>query len=149
MPRGKGKSRGGKSTPHTQKMLYKNEDQEYALVTKVLGGGNFRVRCNLSDEECIGRICGSLRHGSKRYHNNVSVGKLVLVGQRDFQRSGTAWVDILYVYSDQNAKKLIASGDFINLEETEKDHDTNCVYEFNELVDEEPKDEPEINFDEL
>lgn len=91
-----------------QKLLEKSNEQEYARVIKVLGGGRFLVRLNISEKEVIGRVRGLMR--KKKKQNFVSLDSVVLVSFRDFQDNN---VDILHVYDEKDIRTLKKSGKFI------------------------------------
>ena len=62
---------------------------------------------NMQPKEVIGKICGKFRHGAKKKANWVDIGSVVLVGIRDFQDNV---VDIVYVYTSPEVRKLKKSG---------------------------------------
>ena len=105
----------------TKVFVEKDDDHEYAFVTKKLGGGKFLVRLNLQNREIIGRICGKLRHGISKKNNIIDVGSVVLVGFRDFQDTT---VDIVHKYENSDINMLKKSGQLIeNLDFKHNDND--------------------------
>jgi initiation factor 1A len=98
----------------------KDDDHEYAFVTKKLGGGKFMVRLNLQNKETIGRICGKLRHGVSKRNNWIDVGSVVLVGFRDFQ---DGMVDIVHKYEQDEVNRLKKSAQIIQDVETKNNNE--------------------------
>jgi translation initiation factor 1A len=97
---GKNRRRGkGLSTIPTE-LVFKEDGQEYAQVTKMLGNGYLKVMCFIDDKniEYRAHIRGSMR---KRVW--VSVGDIVLVNLRDYQ-DGVC--DVLMKYTASEAKML-------------------------------------------
>lgn len=88
----------------------KSLENEYGFVTKKLGGSNFSIKLHLQEREVIGHIVGKLRRGNNKKSNWVDVGSVVLLGMRDFQDKK---VDILYVYSPEEVRKLKKSGEIV------------------------------------
>jgi translation initiation factor 1A len=86
-----------------RRFLQKDNDTEYALVTKKLGNGRFSVKLNLQNNEVTGRLCGKFRHGGNKKTNFVDIDSVVLVGIRDFQEN---IVDIIYVYTHEEVRKM-------------------------------------------
>lgn len=126
-----------KKINNTEKRILKTKEEyeEYGLVTKTLGGGNFKIKLNLQNKEVIGKVRGKLKKGSQKKENWVEVDSIVLVSYRDFQ---DAKVDILYVYTHEEAKTLRKTGEIIfednTKEETGKEHnEDDCVFDFSEI----------------
>jgi translation initiation factor 1A len=107
MPKKSGKNNPTPKIPRS--LLEKDEDTEYALIGKALGGGKFSLQLNMSATEMIGRLCGKMKRGKNR-ENRVDPGSVVLVGIRDFQDN---MVDILYVYNPQEVRQLQKNGSII------------------------------------
>ena len=99
---GKGCRKMKNSTGTTNRTLeFKENGQEYGLVTDMLGNG--RCRCLCSDS--ITRLCmirGNMRKGSM---NRIYKGDLVLVSLRDFQDSKA---DIVHLYKVDEVRSLIS-----------------------------------------
>jgi len=115
-----------------QKLLERSADEEYAIVIKKLGNGNFSIRLNMNDRLIIGRLCGKMRWRKNKKRNNVDVGSVVLVGIRDFQENV---VDIVHVYDTFEVKQLRKSGKFVDdseeLNRTLQDQDE--PFDFNDI----------------
>lgn len=90
-----------------RRLIEKDDDHEYALVTKKLGNGRFAIKLHLRENEIIGRVCGKFKKRSNKKNNWVDVGGVVLVGLRDFQDNVA---DIVYVYNAAEIRQLKKSG---------------------------------------
>ena len=118
MPKNKGKGgkcyRSGKknqvlgSTP-TRPLVFKEDYQEYGVVTKLLGNCRIMVKCYHDDIERLCIIPGSFK---KRIWINLN--DVVLVGIRNYQDSKS---DIIYKYTTNEVKKLIKVGEIKGEEE--------------------------------
>lgn len=88
-----------------KKIILKDTDQEYAIITKPLGDRRFHVqflRPTVSSDMYIGSLRGSFRKSNK-----VIINDIVLVSVRDFQPEK---VDILHKYSDTDVQTLSQLG---------------------------------------
>ncbi len=94
--------------------LIKTEDQEYAKILTVNGGGRYRVKC-YDDIERLGISRSKINRNEK-----IIVGSIVLISKRDYQDNKC---DILYVYNREEIEILIKYGDinssFIDKENTD------------------------------
>merc|ERR1712010_216238 len=117
MPKNKGK--GGKNRRRgknendgiKRELDLKEEGQEYAQVTKILGSA--RLRCNCFDGK--ERLCNI--RGKMRRKVWIGVGDVVLLGLRDFQDDKA---DVIQKYKPDEARRLKAQGhipDNIQLDE--------------------------------
>jgi translation initiation factor 1A len=117
MPKNKGK--GGKNRRRgknendgiKRELDLKEEGQEYAQVTKILGSA--RLRCNCFDGK--ERLCNI--RGKMRRKVWIGVGDVVLLGLRDFQDEKA---DVIQKYKPDEARRLKAQGhipDNIQLDE--------------------------------
>jgi len=88
---------------------YKEEGEEYGLVSRKLGGGRFLVRLNMQNKEIIAKVRGKFKKGASKAKNFVDIDTVVLVSLRDFQDAG----DIVYVYNPAEVRQLKKSGDFV------------------------------------
>src|SRR5687767_2537035 len=103
MPKNKGK--GGKNRkkgkndniPLKRELLFKDVDQEYGIVIKMLGSCNMDVECS-DGVKRIAHVRGSMR---KKIW--VNMGDTVLLSLRDFQ-DGKA--DIIHVYNSDEVRCL-------------------------------------------
>lgn len=100
---GKNRRRGkGDVNLENRELVFKENDQDYAIVNKMLGGTNVRV--TLSDSTTVvAHIRGSFK---KKIW--IVPGDLVLVGLRDYQEGK---VDIIYKYTVDEQKMLKSYGE--------------------------------------
>ena len=107
MPKNQGKGgkqfRRGKNIPYMEKrqLEFKEDQQEYALVTKMLG--NSRCECKCSD----GRTRLGIIRGSMTKRVWISMGDLVLVSLREYQDDKA---DIIHKYTHEEANTLKSYG---------------------------------------
>ena len=101
-------------TPTVRTMVLKEDGEEYAVVTKVLGNCRYKVKLNMSEKEVVGRLPGRMRKHKKECW--VELNSVVLVSLRDFQEE---IVDILHVYTDAEVRKLKKEKEYF--EEDQKD----------------------------
>ena len=98
----------------TKTRIALDEDEVYAQVSKMLGGGMCHVLCQ--DE--VTRLChirGKFR-GRKR-DNMLANGKWILVGKRSFESEKAGKLencDLLEIYGDQDKDKLRSQIDTVN-----------------------------------
>ena len=118
-------------------MIYAEEGQKYALVTKLLGNGRIYVsfiRDKVGQVELLAIIRGSLRK-KKQW---VKVGNYILISERDYEKEK---VDVIHVYNDgemnELKKKGLISESLVNLKVSNEDD------EFNDFID--MNDEPELD----
>jgi translation initiation factor 1A len=101
------KGRSGRPNKYRE-LVIPEDDQEYAIVTDMLGNGRVRVTCDVdgTEEVCIGRICGSMR----KFKSKVIIerGDLVLVSRRDFEPSK---VDVMHKYAHDEVSILVYQRD--------------------------------------
>lgn len=114
---GKNFKKGKHSNESRQReLLLAEEGQDYAQVTKMLGGS--RVECMCSGGT---KVIGVIR-GAMRMKVWLCVGDVILVSERDFGEEGK--VDVLHKYTPDETKDLIKDGhippDFRQAEEREQ-----------------------------
>lgn len=118
MPKNKGKGgknrRRGKNENEGLKreLVFKEDGQEYAQVTKMLGNGRLEAMC-FDGQKRLCHIRGKLR---KKVWINQS--DIILVGLRDYQ---DCKADVILKYSADEARNLKSYGEF---PETVKINDT-------------------------
>ncbi|CCE82890.1 Piso0_002646 [Millerozyma farinosa CBS 7064] len=144
---GKGKGgknrRRGKNDNGGQKreLIYKEEGQEYAQITKMLGNGRLEVSC-FDGIKRMGHIRGKLR---KKVW--MGQGDIILVSLRDFQDDQC---DVVHKYNSDEARTLKNVGelpDNAKINETDTfgaDEDDDVNFEFGN-DDEEEEDELDID----
>ncbi|KAF6006177.1 Translation initiation factor 1A [Brettanomyces bruxellensis] len=149
---GKGKGKGGKNRRrgkhqnYSQKreLVLKEEDQEYAQITKMLGNGRVEATC-FDGKKRIAHIRGKLR---KKVW--MQQGDIILVALRDFQDNQC---DVVHKYNSDEARTLVSMGELpenskINQTGTfDIDEDEDANFEFrSESADE---NEEELDIDDI
>jgi len=115
-----------------RELVFKQKDQEYAQILKMLGNG----RCDAYCFDGVRRLCHI--RGKMRKRIWINVGDIVLIGKRDFQdKKG----DIIQKYFPEETKNLKDYGElpdniFINegkILENENSHEgfLDQTFEFN------------------
>jgi translation initiation factor 1A len=100
---GKGKRKGKKHADDSKRELeFKDESQEYAQVTKMLGNGRLEASC--FDGQT--RLCHIRGKFTKRVW--INQGDIILIGLRDYQ-DGKG--DVIHKYSLDEARTLKAYGE--------------------------------------
>jgi translation initiation factor IF-1 len=56
-------SKKKQNTSEKRILKTKEDHEEYGMVTKALGGGNFKIKLNLQNKEVIGKVRGNLKKG--------------------------------------------------------------------------------------
>ncbi|CAN8064120.1 unnamed protein product [Agarophyton chilense] len=108
MPKNKGKGgknrRRGKNDNDDDKreLIFKEDGQEYAQVTRMLGNGRCEAKCF----DGTTRLCHI--RGKLRKKVWVNAQDIVLIGLRDYQDSKA---DIILKYSPDEARSLIKYGE--------------------------------------
>jgi len=108
MPKNKGKGgknrRRGKNENENEKreLVFKEEGQEYAQVTKMLGNGRLEAVC-FDGTKRLCHIRGKLR---KKVWINAS--DIILIGLRDYQDNKA---DVILKYTPDEARNLKAYGE--------------------------------------
>ncbi|KAG7698093.1 hypothetical protein KL930_001755 [Ogataea haglerorum] len=148
----KGKGKGGKNRrrgknenwSQKRELIYKDEQQEYAQITKMLGNGRVQAAC-FDGVTRIAHIRGKLR---KKVW--MAQGDIILVALREFQDNQA---DVVHKYTADEARTLISQGELpetakINQTDTfGEDVDDDANFEFgNESEDGE---EEELDIDDI
>jgi translation initiation factor 1A len=137
MPKNKGKGgknrRRGKNENENEKreLVFKEDGQEYAQVTKMLGNGRLEATC-FDGSKRLCHIRGKLR--KKVWING---GDIILVGLRDYQ-DGKA--DVILKYTPDEARNLKAYGELpesakINEVDAGEEGDDNITFDDCEVDD--------------
>ncbi|EPQ52873.1 nucleic acid-binding protein [Gloeophyllum trabeum ATCC 11539] len=143
MPKNKGKGgknrRRGKNENDDDKreLVFREDGQEYAQVTKMLGNGRLEAMC-FDGEKRLAHIRGKMR--KKVWINQ---GDIVLLSLREFQDDKA---DVIVKYTADEARSLKAYGELpenakINETETFGEEEGECTFEFGE--------EGEVDVDEI
>lgn len=122
------KNKNTDNTLTIKKLTFKEESQDYALVTKMLGDGRLLATTeNYIDILCI--IRGKLR---KRVW--INVGDLILISYRDFQ---TKKADVILKYNEYEISELKRIGELNSLNNNSKtsfdDDKDDCVFDFDTI----------------
>jgi len=108
MPKNKGKGgknrRRGKNENENEKreLIFKEEGQEYAQVTKMLGNGRLEAMCF----DGVKRLCHI--RGKLRKKVWINGGDIILLGLRDYQDTKA---DVILKYTSDEARNLKAYGE--------------------------------------
>jgi len=135
MPKNKGKGgknrRRGKNTNDDEKrdIDLKQDGQEYAQVTRMLGNGRLDAQC--FDGKT--RLCHI--RGKMRKKVWVNQGDIILIGKREFQDDKA---DVIMKYSSEEARRLKTLGhlpDTAKINESDKigEAEESCVFDFEEI----------------
>jgi len=109
MPKNKGKGgknrRRGKNENESEKreLLFKEDEQEYAQVTKMLGNGRLEAMCF----DGVKRLCHI--RGKLRKKVWINQGDIILVGLREYQDTKA---DVIFKYTPDEARNLKTYGEF-------------------------------------
>jgi len=112
------------------------EGEQYAIVIRRLGNGNFLVKLKDSTE----RICAIRQKFNRKNKDLIEVGSWLLVADRDYSTKKTH-CDMLEVYSKTEVNKLMdISNDWEvftgeDTREKEKDYDTIVMEEVTMDID--------------
>lgn len=121
---GNKKKRGVKEVFQKQDLIFKEQDQEYATVLKLLGDCRVEVDC----KDGIKRIAHIRGKMKKKVY--IYVGDLVLIGLRDFEDDKA---DIIHRYTPEDIKALKSYGEFEEPVTEEKKESEDCAFEFDEI----------------
>lgn len=128
---GKKRRQGKKSGTEKHEIIVKEENQEYAIVQKMLGN----ERIEALDIQGIKRICHI--RGKLKKKVWIGVGDVVLIGIREFQNDKA---DIILKYSTDEARILKKIGQlpqYVRINETEieneNENEPECVFKFEDL----------------
>lgn len=111
----KRRKNGGPTGPGP--ITYPDEDQTYAIVTKLLGNGTLDMMMDLKEKgkvsviPVVGRIRGILRKRRVRFFP----GSLTIVSRREFvtgkdEEGAKERVDVLHRYDDDHARRILNDG---------------------------------------
>lgn len=137
--------RKGKNDYHGQKreLIHKDEGQEYAQITKMLGNGRLEVSC-FDGIKRMGHIRGKMR---KKVW--MGQGDIILVSLRDFQDEQC---DVVHKYNSDEARTLKNIGELpesAKINETDTfggDEDEDVNFEFG---DDDGDEDLELDIDDL
>ncbi|KYQ90928.1 eukaryotic translation initiation factor 1A [Tieghemostelium lacteum] len=131
MPKNKGKGgknrrRGKNENEQKRELQFKEDGQEYAQVTKMLGNGRLEALC-LDGPSRLCHISGRLR--KKEW---INAGDIILLQLRDYQEDKA---DVILRYTVDEARNLKNYGELpdtirINENDTFEDGDNDIPFEF-------------------
>mgnify|MGYP001221783070 CR=1 FL=1 len=98
-----------------RELEFKDDGQEYAEITKMLGNGRCQAKCT----DGVTRL--AVIRGALRKKVWINLGDWVLVGLRDFQDGKC---DILAKFSDEDVRNLKAYGEITTPEAVQTEEDT-------------------------
>jgi initiation factor 1A len=107
MPKSKNSNKKSSSVQEKRKIVLKDDETEYAIVTKMFTNRKFKVRLNMQNHEINGQIRGQVM---RKFGGKIEVNSIVLVGIRDYEDKT---VDIVYVYNGDEARTLKNTGAFL------------------------------------
>ncbi|CAK9296788.1 unnamed protein product [Gordionus sp. m RMFG-2023] len=149
MPKNKGKGgknrRRGKNENDTEKreLIFKEDGQEYAQVTKMLGNGRLEASCF----DGVKRLCHI--RGKLRKKVWISQGDIILIGLRDYQDTKA---DVILKYNANEARNLKNYGELpmsAKINETDmfgaQPEDDNIEFDDQEEEDEDDDSEDEVD----
>lgn len=124
----KGRRGAGAGTGVSRELLIKEEGQEYAQITKILGSGRFECKC-FDGQTRLGHVRGKM---NKKVW--IELGNFVLLSLRDYQ-DGKG--DIFHKYTDDEARKLKSLGELpseLTINESKgDDNEDDCAFEFDDI----------------
>lgn len=126
---GKNFKKRGKDTgeDYKKELIIKEDEQEYAQITKTLGSG--RMECYCFDGTT--RLCHV--RGKMKKKVWMGIGDLILISLRSYQ-DGKA--DIIGKYSAEEGRKLKLLGELPNnalIKESSNDEDEDVPFEFDDI----------------
>ena len=92
------RSKRRQKTPRTRELIFADDGQLYAKVTKMLGNGRCALKCS-NGLQALGVIRGKMK-----FRTWVHLDDLVLVSGRDYQDDK---VDILHVYPPEHVRIIM------------------------------------------
>ena len=99
---GKNRRRGKNDGDEKRELVFKEDGQEYAQITRMLGNGRLEAFCF----DGVNRLCHI--RGKLRKRVWMGVGDIVLLGLRDFQDQKA---DIILKYDGDEARQLKSYGE--------------------------------------
>lgn len=149
----KGKGKGGKNRRRgknenfsKRELILREEDQEYAQITKMLGNGRVQASC-FDGNVRIAHIRGKLR---KKVW--MSQGDIILVALRDFQDEQC---DVVHKYNADEARQLVSLGELpesakINQTDTfGGDEEDDMNFEFGADSDDDDDEASDLDIDDI
>jgi translation initiation factor 1A len=126
-------------------LIFKEEGQEYAQISKMLGNGRVEAMC-FDGEKRMAHIRGKLR---KKVW--MGQGDIILVSLRDFQDEQC---DVVHKYNADEARALKAQGELpmdakINETDLFAEEDGDVNFEFGAEDEDEDEEAEELDIDDI
>ena len=86
-----------------RELIFKDEEQEYGVITNILGDFRYDVNVPSTGKDVRGRLRGSIRKKTR-----ITLGDCVLFSYRDYDEKT---VDIIHAYKDDERAKLMRYGE--------------------------------------
>lgn len=143
---GRNRRRGKNDSGQKRELIYKEDGQEYAQITKMVGNGRLEVLC-FDGIKRTGHIRGKLR---KKVW--MGQGDIILVSLRDFQDEQC---DVVHKYNSDEARTLKNVGELpenAKINETDTfgaDEDDDVNFEFGAEDLDEDEDDGELDIDDI
>ncbi|KAI0822541.1 hypothetical protein BC628DRAFT_1327135, partial [Trametes gibbosa] len=143
---GKNRRRGkNENDDDKRELVFREDGQEYAQVTKMLGNGRLEAQC-FDGEKRLAHIRGKMRKKACPALGGpvwINQGDIILLSLRDFQDDKA---DVIVKYTADEARSLKAYGELpenakINETETFGEEEGECTFEFGE--------DEEVDIDEI
>jgi translation initiation factor 1A len=97
---GKKHKRMKNESENIAELVFKEDGQDYALVTDILGHGRCYTKSYFDDISRLSVIRGAMRKKSKYF---IRRGDVVLISLRDYQDEKA---DIIHLYTEQDVRNL-------------------------------------------
>lgn len=129
-----GKKFKNNAKENNRELREKTDTEEYALVKKVLGGGNFIVIPDSSLTEITASVRGAFTKGAKKKDNYVEKDKIVLIERKDYQTKDSATIVHVYNSTEERELKKRKLITFIQENTNNKiDEDSDIGFDFNDI----------------
>jgi initiation factor 1A len=98
-----GKKKKKPTQAAARELIFKDEEQEYGVITNILGDFRYDVNVPNTGKDVRGRLRGSIRRKTR-----ITLGDCVLFSYRDYDEKT---VDIIHAYKDDERTKLMRYGE--------------------------------------
>tara|TARA_B110000858_G_C17752269_1_gene450288 strand:+ start:683 stop:1141 length:459 start_codon:yes stop_codon:yes gene_type:complete len=126
------KKAASKNEGQVRDLIFREDGQCYAVVTKVLGNAQFDVKCLMEDGLIEKKIAIARQRNKRKRGGWIKLDAIILVSMRDFQPTKC---DIIHSYDRDEIIKLIKykelTNDFCNFQEEDDDE----AFEFTEFTE--------------
>ena len=136
------KKQASKNADQVRQLIFREDGQYYALVTKVCGNAQFDVKCLMEDGRTERKLAVARQRNKRKRGGWIKLDDIILVSEREFQPTKC---DIIHSYERGEVLKLInykeLTKDFCNLQDEDEDE----AFEFTDSVDDPTKKETFID----